>query len=361
MKILTHFFITLCCSVLLTLLILYTNSYHKWLSGDNDLDGIQKYHTVSTPRIGGLAIYLSFAIIVIGSRLFKEHDPYDIGILFSSFIVFLMGFLEDITKKIPPMVRMVGFAIGMFIAVHITHNMPIINYTGFVRLDELLLQHKSIAIILSLFCVVGLTNAYNVIDGYNGIAAITAIANLIGLFILSILVADTTVMWMGMYFIAAILGFLIFNYPKGKIFLGDGGAYLLGFVIAVISIYLVHAHKGIISPYAVLLINAFPVTEVGFSVYRRKFIHKTNSIQPDNMHLHQLIYHRCVPLGSNNRNAMVMPLALYFILPPVALAIIFYKSTLMCTILMLLYIVYYVLNYSRLTSFRTFKFLKIML
>lgn len=347
--------------MLFTLLILRTNHYHGHLSHDNDLSGVQKYHKVATPRIGGLAIYASFAIVVLVSRLFREHDPYDVGILFSSFIVFFVGILEDITKKISPNIRIIGFIIGIFIAIHITRSMPIISYTDFVGLDNLISKYSIIGVLLSMFSVVGLTNAYNVIDGYNGLSATTAIINLIGLFIVAFFVADVTVIWTIMYFIAAILGFLVFNYPRGKIFLGDGGAYLQGFVIAVVSICLVHAHHGFISPYAVLLINIYPIVEIGFSIYRRKFIHKTKSTSPDNMHLHQLIYHRCVPVKAKNRNARVMPLMLWFMLPQVILTIIFYKSTLICLLLLFAYIVYYVVAYSRLSKFKTFGFLKIML
>ena len=339
-------------------MILLTSKYHAHLSHDNDLTAIQKYHTEPTPRIGGVAIYLSFAAIELFMHQLKLNDAYGIGLLLSSFLFFFIGAVEDITKRVTPGIRMACFILASLLAIYITHTLPVITYADCIWLEYLIHHYPIIGFILTLFCVVGLTNAYNIIDGYNGIASITALVNLFGIGVVGYLLVDTEIMRIALYFCAAILGFLLFNYPRGRIFLGDGGAYLLGFVIAVMSIYLVHVHLQMVSPYALLLINAYPITEIGFSVYRRKFLHKTRGMRPDRMHLHQLIYHRCVPYASCNRNAKVLPLMLYFIVPQVVLALIFYNNTLMCLILFAIYIIYYVISYFSLIKFKTIWFLK---
>jgi hypothetical protein len=107
---------------------------------------------------------------------------------------------------------------------------------------------------------------------------------------------------------------------------------------------------------------AYPVTEMGFSMYRRKFIHRTRGMQPDNMHLHQIVYHNCTPNGSKYRNAMVLPCMLFFfIIPPVFLGAVFYKSTLMCLIFICAYIIFYITSYFRIVRFKTYKFMQFWL
>lgn len=342
-------------------LILFTEKYHEHLSHDHDLNGVQKYHTIPTPRIGGLAIFGGFAIVVLIARLLHLSSSYDAGILFSALLVFAIGLIEDITKKVSPFVRLNVFIIAALIAVYLTGSLPVITYADFGPLERLINYFPFIGLILALYCVVGLTNAYNIIDGYNGLSSTTAIVNMLGLAILAAYVNDVIVVRVSLCFTAATLGFWFFNYPRGKIFLGDGGAYLIGFVIAVLSIYLIHVHKGDISPYAVLLMSIYPITEIGFSIYRRKIIHKTRGMHPDNMHLHQLIYHRCVSFKAKNRNACVMPLMLFYIVPQVVLAIIFYKSTLICLCLIITYIIFYIVSFFRIIRFKAFKFLKFML
>src|SRR4029077_20088982 len=87
----------------------------------------------------------------------------------------------------------------------------------------------------------------------------------------------------------ALLGFLFWNYPKGKIFLGDGGAYLLGFWLGELSVLLVMRHsEG--SPWFPMLLLVYPIFETIFSMYRRKVVHGMSPGTPDNLHMHQVIY-----------------------------------------------------------------------
>lgn len=358
-----YFVVTFILSIGVVLLILSTNRYHAHLSFDHDLVGVQKFHKIPTPRIGGVAIYISFAVISIIMYFAKPGNSYVVGLVLSSLLVFLIGLLEDVVKRVSPSSRLICFIIGTLIAIYFTHNIPIIYQADFVVFNHILAQYKIVGILLTLLGVVGLTNAYNIIDGYNGLSAITAMINLATLCILSYLLSDINVMNVSLCLIAAIFGFFIFNYPRGRIFLGDGGAYLLGFSIAVISVYLVQAHVGLISPYAVLLVNIYPITEIAFSIYRKKYLRSMSAMVPDGLHLHMLIYHRCIKKENNNlsRNSKVMPLMLYFIVPQTVLTLFFYKSTVMCLFFITMYILFYIICYFCLLKFKTFYFLKIML
>ena len=347
------------CSVMLTFILLISNKYHAAYSHDNDFSQIQKYHTQPTPRIGGVSIFFSFIILILINSYKHTNVSYDVSVLLSVLPVFIIGLIEDITKKTSPILRMIVITISAISSIYVTHAIPSINYADFEYLEKLIILYPVIGFLLSWFCVVGLTNAYNIIDGYNGLASITAIFNLIGLAFIAYCVGDINIFRMSVVLLASIGGFFVFNYPRGKIFLGDCGAYTIGFVVALLSIYLVHAHRGLISPYSVLLMVIYPVTEMGFSMYRRKFIHKTCGMQPDNKHMHQLVYNCCTPSTVKNRNSMVLPCMLFFIIPQVILAMMFYNSTLKCLILIALYLLFYVVSYFRLAKYKPYKFMKI--
>src|SRR5258708_38722627 len=97
--------------------------------------------------------------------------------------------------------------------------------------------------------------------------------------------------------IGALLGFLAWNYAKGKIFLGDGGAYLLGFWLAELSGLLVVRHPEV-SPWFPMLLLVYPIFEALFSMYRRRVMQGQSPAQPDRMHLHQVIYTRLTRAGN---------------------------------------------------------------
>ncbi len=354
-----NFILGLVFSVCITAFILFTSKYHGKFSFDNNFDAIQKYHTKPTPRIGGIVIFISFLMVLLINEMLNANTLYYHNLLLSVLLVFIVGTIEDLTKVITPMFRMLIFILSTLLAIYIVKAMPAISYADFNYLNNLIFHYPIIGILLSLFCVVGLTNAYNIIDGYNGLSSTMAIFNFLGFSILAYLIHDFQIMNICLTLCGALVGFLLFNYPGGKIFLGDGGAYTIGFIIAVLSIYFIHAHIGIVSPYAVLLMSIYPITEIGFSVYRRKFLHKTKGMQPDNMHLHQLIYHRCTPYNITNRNARVMPLMLIFIIPQIILGIIFYSHTIISLFFLAIYIVCYIKTYFKIVKFRTPRLLKL--
>jgi len=146
-----------------------------------------------------------------------------------------------------------------------------------------------------------LANAINIIDGYHGLVGGYAVLVLAALAFVSIQVADPVVLIASLTMAGALLGFLVWNYPKGKIFLGDGGAYLLGFWLAELSTLLV-ARNPEVSPWFPMVLLAYPVFETLFSVYRRTLLHGHSAGQPDAMHFHQLIYMRLIRVAIGSKN-----------------------------------------------------------
>lgn len=341
-------------SLIMVKVIIYTDAVHNQLTLDHDLSGIQKVHEIPVPRIGGVAIFVSLVFTALYSaNTGTVWSGFYAGLVTALFFVFIGGLTEDLSKAVSPLVRMSFMLFAILYAVYVSHSMPLIHHMGHENLDQIL-KFDIIAILITCFAVIGISNAYNIIDGFNGLSTTAGIINIIGLAYLSAMVGDTTLLFVALSLIAAILGFLVFNYPYGKIFLGDGGSYSLGFMISLISLNLTEVYHQQISPYAILLLAAYPFTETIFSIIRRKFVHKTRAMEPDNLHLHQLVFDRCIPhsLPLLKRNSYVMPVMLLFMLPQLFLVMFYYNSNSIMLLGLLFYAVFYIYIYLRLVKFK---------
>jgi len=157
--------------------------------------------------------------------------------------------------------------------------------------------------------------------------------------------------------LGALLGFLIWNYPKGKIFLGDGGAYLLGFWLAEVSVLLVVRHPEV-SPWFPMLLLIYPVFETLFSIYRRKILRGESPGQPDCSHMHQMIYMRLIrfrfsngisdPKTATQQNSMVAPYGWLISLVCALPAVLFWNETRWLAIASFIFCATYVWLYRRL-------------
>ena len=172
-------------------------------------------------------------------------------------------------------------------------------------------------------------------------------------------VNDNLILMLTVSMTGAILGFLAWNWPKGKIFMGDGGAYLIGFTLAELSVLLIYRNPSI-SPWFPLLLLVYPVFETLFSIYRRKWVRKATPGQPDALHLHQLIFKRIIRGHINggcssritSNNSRVAPYIWFVAMLNAIFAVIFWQSTAILMAASLAGCALYVLAYNRLTSFR---------
>jgi UDP-GlcNAc:undecaprenyl-phosphate/decaprenyl-phosphate GlcNAc-1-phosphate transferase len=282
-------FIAFILACILTGLIIRYQSLHETLSADSDFDSPQKFHTTPTPRIGGLAIYVA---ILCGAviRLFYDQ-PSAISVfqlLAIGFPAFFLGFLEDLTKKITPRIRLLACAISALLAIYFLGISVQTTHIGWL---DIFFFVPAISVILTCIMIAGLTNAYNIIDGFNGLACMVGILTLAAIGYVAFRVNDYLILFMTVLLISSIFGFFIWNYPRGLIFLGDSGAYLIGFLVGTLSILLIHRNQEV-SPWFACLINIYPAFETIFSMWRKKIIKKMSVGVPDGVHLHMLIYGR---------------------------------------------------------------------
>ena len=163
-------------------------------------------------------------------------------------------------------------------------------------------QWPVFAVAFTAFAVGGIANSINIIDGYNGLAGGYAVIVLAALAWVAGQVGDPVVLTASLVMLGALLGFLLWNYPAGKIFMGDGGAYLLGFWLGELAVLLVVRNPDV-SPWFPLMLLAYPVVDTLFSMYRRHILRGYSPGDADAMHLHQLVFGRLARIGVGSRNA----------------------------------------------------------
>jgi UDP-N-acetylmuramyl pentapeptide phosphotransferase/UDP-N-acetylglucosamine-1-phosphate transferase len=271
------------------------------------------------------------------------------------------GLVEDLTKKVSATIRLVCTMAAAALAIWLLES--VISRSGIEALD-ILIAFTPLAILLTLVAVGGVANSVNIIDGFNGLASMCSALIFAAIAYVAMQVGDTFVLSMSLACLGAILGFFVFNYPAGLIFLGDGGAYLLGFMIAELALLLIHRNEAV-SPMFAMLVCIYPIFETGFSMYRRKVVRKAPSMAPDGIHLHSLIYRRLMRWASGDRsaramtrrNSMTSPYLWALCTLSVVPAMLFWDDTLLLILFLLLFGLTYVLMYASIVRFKTPKWL----
>jgi UDP-N-acetylmuramyl pentapeptide phosphotransferase/UDP-N-acetylglucosamine-1-phosphate transferase len=280
-------------------LIVLTQRWHGGLSLDRTLAGKQKFHKVPVPRIGGAGMVLGVACACALAP--GEMDGGVATLTGAALPVFAIGLAEDLTKRVSVRMRFaLTLASGLLAWWTLDAVLPRLDLAP---LDALLaFLPLALALPLTVVAVAGVTNAINIIDGFNGLAGSTAVAILAGTAFLGWRCGDALVLQLALLGIGAAAGFLLLNYPRGLLFMGDGGAYFLGFWCAESAVLLVCRNPSV-SAWQVLALHAYPVMEVLYSIFRKKVLRGMCVTMPDRLHLHMLIYRRC-----GRRNAGVAAL-----------------------------------------------------
>lgn len=299
-------------SLVVSLLVVRYEHLHAHVTADHDLSGVQKFHARPVPRVGGIGVVAGFICGALAKLMLEpEVATFSLMVALAALPAFTMGLLEDLTKKVSVSKRLLATAASAAVG-------GVLLGGWLTRLDvpgvDSLLTIGVVSIAVTCFAVAGVANAFNLIDGYNGLAGMVAVIILAGLAYVAGQVGDRAIMIASFTAIGAVLGFLIWNYPRGLIFLGDGGAYLIGFLVAELSVLLV-ARNPLVSPWFPLLLAFYPIFETVFTIFRRVVIGKTHPGLPDAAHLHQLIYRRVVrwAVGTDcakqqtRRNALTSP------------------------------------------------------
>jgi UDP-N-acetylmuramyl pentapeptide phosphotransferase/UDP-N-acetylglucosamine-1-phosphate transferase len=314
-------------SFLIGVLLVLTKRWHGALSMDFT-HGIQKFHTTPTPRIGGIPIILG--LVLVWGKSSPEIKELLTPILLAGMPAFMFGIAEDLTKKVGVVQRLLAtMASGLFAWWLTNYSLSRLDILGI----DALMQYTLISVIVTSFAVGGVANAINIIDGFNGLSTWTCTTAFVGFAVIAYQVGDFNLALVCLILAACVWGFFWINWPLGKMFLGDGGAYFVGFSLAWIAVLLIERNLTV-SASSALLICILPITEVLFSIYRRR-VRKDNPGQPDRLHFHSMLHRRYISRWLSNwpelaRNSLVGIFVGLMSLLPVVLACIMFNSTLLC-------------------------------
>jgi UDP-N-acetylmuramyl pentapeptide phosphotransferase/UDP-N-acetylglucosamine-1-phosphate transferase len=350
------FFIGFIAAAFFTLLVIKQARWHG-AALDSDVSGVQKVHALAVPRIGGLSIV--FAVIFTGAMTairMPELASWIGWLLLCSMVAFYGGIVEDFTQRVSPLRRllltMAAAAMGYFL---LDARIEKIDWSFTV----LVLPYMWLSLPLTVLAVAGIANAVNIIDGFNGLASVVTLCMLLSLAYVALQVNDTAILVMALMVAGATAGFLIWNYPLGLIFLGDGGAYFIGFMLGELAVLLVMRNPAVSTWYAALLL-IYPVFETIFSIYRRLFLRGKSPGMPDGIHLHSLIFRRLVrwAVGPRDarelmrRNALTSPYLWLLSLMAVIPATLFWRHTAILMLFCFLFVTSYIWLYARIVHFR---------
>ena len=254
----------------------------------------RKVHSDLIPRLGGLAIFLSF---LIGYMFFAKQNIEMLSILIGSFVIILTGVIDDI-RPLPPRYKFTGQLIGALI---------VVLYGGILVKDisafGFYIQFNPfVAKILSVLFILGCINAINLIDGLDGLASGISSIYFLTIGIIAMLMGQTTSLDVSLTFImlGATLGFLVHNFYPAKIFMGDSGSMFLGYIISVIAL-LGFKNVTFTSLIVPLFVLAIPILDTLFAIIRR-LLKKQHISEPDRSHLH----HQFLNMRFSHRNTVLI-------------------------------------------------------
>ena len=328
----------------------------------------QRFHKGHVPRLGGAGIFIGTGAAWLAAGWFG--DPFNVSWPITASGLMLLciapavlgGITEDVTQKVQVRWRL-GLTLGSALLLCWLLGLGVYR-TGFPFIDGWMTAAPYLAVLFAALAIGGLPHAFNIIDGYNGLAGTVAVLVCLALSHVALQVGDRQLAAMVICMVGATVGFLMWNYPRGKIFAGDGGAYVWGIVIAVACVTLVQRHAAG-SPWFPMLLLIYPVWETLFSIYR-KLARGQSPGMADALHFHQLIFRRIVRVAFEDnearqllsRNNRTSPYLWMFAAMSVVPAVLFWNNTGMLMFFCLLFVATYVAAYLMIVRFKVPRWLR---
>ena len=282
----------------------------------------RRMHTDSVPLIGGLAIFLGFLVSTV---IFTEIDIKIIAILSGALIMVVLGVFDDkyaLGAKFKLMIQIIAAAIPVIAGVRIERIiLPFLKSGG--------IEFGWLAYPITILWIVALTNAVNLIDGLDGLAAgVSAIASF-SMFLIALMQGNYVIAVMSAALVGACCGFLPYNFSPASIFMGDTGSTFLGFVMASLSVLGLFKIHAIISFAVPFIAFGIPIFDTSFAIFRR-IKERRPIMSPDRGHLH----HRLVDMGFSHKQAVLIIYAICIVLG--AVAVLSFKSKLLAIVIAVL-------------------------
>jgi len=282
-------FVALVAAILLTPLV----KRLAFRIGAVDAPNYRKVHSRIMPRLGGLAIYLAF---LIGLLILRPESQYTLAIVLGATVIVITGVLDDM-YEISAKAKMLGQLLAAIIIV----------FFGGIQIEFINLPFNDgqldfgfLSIPFTIVWIIGITNAVNLIDGLDGLAAGVSTIAFITLAGMAMIMGNGFVIAIAAILACATIGFLFYNFHPAKIFMGDTGALFLGFMIAVLSL-LGFKNITVVSFIIPVIMLGVPISDTFFAIVRR-YRNKQKWSDPDKSHLH----HRLIDMGFSHRQTVLI-------------------------------------------------------
>jgi len=317
------FFYAFFISLFILAIVIYLSHKHSYFIDCSIQEKPQKFHTTCVPRAGGIGIILAMGLIAL--------TTFGLKLIPAVLLAFISGIFEDFHNSLSAKFRLLLQVIAAIFAVWFTDS--VVTYLGL----GVSLPYWA-GVLFSIFAIVGMTNAINIIDGFNGLASGVVLLILSSFAIITYQHNNMELLHVISVISGATFGFFVLVFPKGKIFLGDGGAYLLGLVVALIGISLAGKYDTV-SPWYILTIFIYPVWEVVFSIIR-KLSMGLSPMKPDAYHMHMLVHRQIT-----KNNPLTALFILFSILPFMILSTMYANSSMYNIEISVVFVVCYVSLY----------------
>ena len=336
-------------SLLISILFSTARIHTKRLGGD--LWSPQSSHVRPAQRLGGIGVVFGLALaLLILSWSKEERQTYEYYLI-SLVPIFFTSIVGDLGRELRPWLRLFAIAMSGALAIYF-FDIRLVSID--LKLIDMALAVVSISVVATIFAATGVTNSFNIIDGLNGLAGGFSLLCSFALAIVCVKIELYGVAAALIVLASAIFGFLLVNYPSGRLFLGDTGAYVLGHTLVWIAIG-INFRAPEISSFAILLVFFWPVAETAFSIYRR--LRRAEKVShPDHLHFHQLVM-RSIEiqyLGRSRRN-LSNPLAtlvvLAFAAAPMGAGVLFLENDVSAKIAVIIFSILFVSGYNGLLIF----------
>ena len=311
-----------------------------------DENNIQDFHKNPTSRLGGLVIICGVLYAL------SSYEKYSLNEFFIATLpILVIGFLEDINLELKPIIRLLAMCLSVTLVYFL---MDIGIHSLNIELADGLLANPLISFMFTLLVLVGLINSVNMIDGFNGLMLGFSLMVFLALAYVAMQISDTFLVNLYLLLAGSIFILFLVNFPYGKVFTGDMGAYFVGLIMGTSGL-LIGIRNEEVSHWFILLLVLYPLYETVFSIYRRKINYQKDAMQPDSNHLHSLLFkkitsQRCFAKNPNICNAMTSIIIWVFALISIIPAILFYKDQNILISYSFIYMFLYTIFYKRLEN-----------
>lgn len=318
--------------VMIALYVVIITNWPRWQRSKSFLknyQGVQRAHEGEVPRLGGLVIYIGLWVYWLLCQ-YGQAMPFIQCLLISSLPLIFISVKEDLLHNTKAITRL-GFMAASCILFFLCYDIAF-PFIELPVIGDWLANSSVFSLLFFSFCVLVITNGSNLIDGANGLLPMSLLMQALCLMYLTYETNDSLNMIRLVYIIVPVIIFMGFNFPWGKIFLGDTGAYFLGFIMSLLTIIIFSEHPEIPTWVAVLILF-YPAFELLFSIIRKLIKHKS-PMDPDPYHLHLKMFHllKSQVMKSRVANSLVMPcLALVWGMPFILM--VWIKDSLILTLL----------------------------